>query len=94
MTANGWLQIGLFLAVIFLITKPLGIFLVRVFEREHTILDVVLSPIEKLLYRIAGVDERREMPWTEYGITMLLFSAVSMILLYLMERFQHWLPGR
>jgi len=92
MTANGWLQIGLFLAVIFLITKPLGIFLVRVFEREHTILDVVLSPIEKLLYRIAGVDERKEMPWTEYGVTMLLFSAVSMILLYLVERFQHWLP--
>ena len=92
MTANGWLQIGLFLAVIYLITKPLGIFLVRVFERERTILDVVLRPIEKLLYRIAGVDERKEMPWTEYGVTMLLFSAVSMILLYLMERFQHWLP--
>jgi K+-transporting ATPase ATPase A chain len=92
MTANGWLQIGLFLAVIFLITKPLGKFLARVFERERTILDIVLRPIEKLIYRIVGVDERKEMPWTEYGITMLLFSAVSMILLYLMERFQHWLP--
>ena len=94
MTANGWLQIGLFLAVIFLLTKPLGIFLFRVFERKHTILDFVFRPIEKLIYRIAGVDERREMLWTEYGITMLLLSAVSMILLYLMERFQHWLPGR
>ena len=92
MTANGWLQIGLFLAVIFLLTKPLGIFLVRVFEREGTILDFVLRPIEKLIYRISGVDERKEMPWTEYGFTMLLFSAASMILLYLMERFQHWLP--
>jgi len=91
-TANGWLQIGLFVVVIFLLTKPLGIFLFRVFERERTILDLVLRPVEKLLYRIAGVDERKEMPWTEYGIAVLLFSAVSMILLYLMARLQHWLP--
>jgi K+-transporting ATPase ATPase A chain len=92
MTANGWFQIGLFLAVIFLLTKPLGIFLVRVFERKRTILDSVLRPLEKLLYRITGVDENREMPWTEYGIAMLLFSGVSMLVLYLMERLQHWLP--
>jgi potassium-transporting ATPase potassium-binding subunit len=92
MTANGWFQMGLFVAAIFLITKPLGIFLVRVFEREKTILDPVLRPVEKLVYRIAAVDERKEMPWTEYGITMLLFSFVSMVLLYLIERFQHWLP--
>jgi len=92
MTANGWLQIGLFVTVVFLLTKPLGIFLFRVFERKRTILDFVLRPIEKLIYRVVGVDERKEMPWTEYGITMLLFSTVSMILLYLMERFQHWLP--
>jgi K+-transporting ATPase ATPase A chain len=91
-TANGWLQIGLFVVVIFLITKPLGVFLVRVFERERTILDVVLRPIERFIYRIVGVEERKEMPWTEYGIAMLLFSAASMALLYLMERFQHWLP--
>jgi K+-transporting ATPase ATPase A chain len=92
MTASGWFQIGLYLAVILLITKPVGIFLVRVFERERTFLDPVLRPIEKLIYRICGVDERVEMPWTQYGITMLLFSGVSMLLLYLMERFQHWLP--
>ena len=92
MTANGWFQIGLFVAAIFLITKPLGIFLVRVFERKRTILDPLLRPIERIIYRLSGVDEQREMPWTEYGITMLLFSGVSMLLLYLMERFQHWLP--
>jgi potassium-transporting ATPase potassium-binding subunit len=92
MTANGWFQIGLFLAVIFLITKPLGVFLVRVFERERTLLDPVLRPIERLIYRITGVDERVEMPWTQYGITMLLFSGVSMVLLYLIERMQTWLP--
>jgi len=92
MTANGWFQIGLFVLVIFLITKPLGIFLVRVFERQRTFLDPVLRPVEKILYRISGVDEQKEMSWIEYGVTMLLFSAVSMLLLYFMERLQHWLP--
>jgi K+-transporting ATPase ATPase A chain len=92
MTANGWFQIGLFLAVVFLITKPLGNFLVRVFERERTFLDPVLRPMEKLIYRLAGIDERVEMHWTQYGITMLIFSGVSMVLLYLMERLQAWLP--
>jgi K+-transporting ATPase ATPase A chain len=92
MTANGWFQIGLFVAVIFLITKPLGIFLVRVFERQRTFLDPVLRPVEKVLYRISGVDEQKEMSWIEYGVTMLLFSAVSMLLLYFLERLQQWLP--
>jgi K+-transporting ATPase ATPase A chain len=92
MTANGWFQIGLFIAVIFLITKPLGVFLVRVFERQRTFLDPILRPVEKLLYRIAGIDENSEMRWTQYGIAMLTFSAVSMVLLYLMERVQYWLP--
>jgi K+-transporting ATPase ATPase A chain len=92
MTANGWFQIGLFIAVIFLITKPLGVFLVRVFERQRTFLDFALRPVEKLLYRIAGIDENSEMRWTQYGIAMLTFSAVSMVLLYLMERVQYWLP--
>jgi potassium-transporting ATPase potassium-binding subunit len=92
MSANGWFQIGLFVAALFLVTKPLGIFLVRVFERESTFLDFMLRPLEKLIYRIAGVDEKREMPWTQYGFAMLLFSGVSMLLLYLMERLQTWLP--
>jgi potassium-transporting ATPase potassium-binding subunit len=92
MTANGWFQIGLFLTVVFLITKPLGLFLVRVFERKHTFLDPVLRPVEKLIYRLSGIDESVEMPWTQYGITMLIFSGVSMVLLYLLERVQAWLP--
>jgi potassium-transporting ATPase potassium-binding subunit len=90
MTANGWFQIGLFVAVLFLITKPLGIFLVRVFERQKTWLDFLLRPVEKLIYRLTAVDETREMRWTEYGVAMLAFSGVSMLLLYLMERVQSW----
>src|SRR6201997_4692225 len=92
MTANGWFQIGFFLLVVFVITKPLGVFMARVFNREKTFLDPLLRPIEKLIYRLTGVDEQREMRWTEYTVSMLLFSAVSMTLLYLIERAQRWLP--
>jgi potassium-transporting ATPase potassium-binding subunit len=92
MSANGWFQIGFFLLVIFLITKPLGVFLARVFGGEKTFLDPVLRPIEKLIYRLTGINEKHEMRWTEYAVAMLLFSGVSMALLYLMERVQRFLP--
>jgi potassium-transporting ATPase potassium-binding subunit len=92
MTANGWLQILLFLAVVLLVTKPLGVFMARVFSRERTFMDPVLRPLERLVYRVTGVDENHEMRWTEYAISMLLFSLVSMLVLYLMERLQAYLP--
>jgi K+-transporting ATPase ATPase A chain len=92
MTANGWLQILLFLLLVFLVTKPMGIFMARVFNREKTFMDPVLRPIERLLYRVTGVDENHEMRWTEYAVSMLLFSMVSMVVLYLMERLQGYLP--
>ena len=92
MTANGWFQIGLYLFVIALVTKPMGAFMTRVFNRDKTFLDPILRPIEQLVYRLTGVDERREMRWTEYAIAMLLFSGVSMALLYIIERTQRWLP--
>jgi K+-transporting ATPase ATPase A chain len=92
MTANGWFQIGFYLVVIVLVTKPMGVFMTRVFNREKTFLDVIFRPIERLVYRLTGVDEKREMRWTEYAVAMLLFSGVSMALLYLIERTQKWLP--
>jgi K+-transporting ATPase ATPase A chain len=92
MTINGWLQILLFLVLVFLVTKPMGVFMARVFNREKTFMDRVLRPLERLLYRVTGVDENHEMPWTEYAIAMLLFSVVSMIVLYLMQRLQGFLP--
>ena len=92
MTANGWFQIGLYLFVILLVTKPVGVFMTRVFNREKTFLDPVLRPVERLMYRLTGIDEKREMRWTEYAVAMLLFSGVSMTLLYLIERTQKWLP--
>jgi K+-transporting ATPase ATPase A chain len=91
-TINGWLQILFFLALILAVTKPLGVLMTRVFNREKTLLDPVLRPVERLLYRLTGVDENYEMPWTEYATSMLLFSLISMIVLYAMERLQAFLP--
>lgn len=92
MTGNGWFQIFLFFSLVLLLTKPLGIFLSRVYERKPTFLDPVLQPIERLIYRVCGVDETKEMDWKGYGVAMLLFSGVSLFLLYLIERTQQWLP--
>src|SRR6267154_4909495 len=92
MTANGWSQILLFLAIIFAITKPIGLFMARVFSGERTFLDPVLKPIERLLYRLTRVDAEREMKWTEYAVSMLLFSGVTMLVLYVMQRVQLFLP--
>ncbi|HUN90361.1 MAG TPA: potassium-transporting ATPase subunit KdpA, partial [Terriglobales bacterium] len=92
MTLNGWLQIFVFLALILAVTKPMGVFMTHVFNREKTFLDPVLRPIERLLYKLTGVDEKHEMRWTEYAVSMLLFSGVSMLLLYAMQRLQLHLP--
>jgi potassium-transporting ATPase potassium-binding subunit len=91
MTVNGWIQIFVFLALIFAVTKPLGIFMARVFNRERTFLDPVARPLERLLYRVTGVDENHEMRWTEYAVAMLMFSGVSMLLLYGIQRLQQFL---
>jgi len=92
MTANGWLQIFVFLLVIFLLTKPLGVYMTRVFDRKRTFLDPVLRPVERLLYKLTGVNETHEMRWTEYAFAMLCFSVIPMLALYAMERLQQWLP--
>lgn len=92
MTGSGWLQILLFFLAILLLTRPVGVFLYRVFERKKTFLDFVLRSVERLIYRVSGVDEEKEMSWLEYGAAMLLFSGVSLILLYGIERLQQWLP--
>jgi K+-transporting ATPase ATPase A chain len=92
MTVNGWLQILFFLLAIFLVAPPLGSFMSKVFARKRTWLDPVLRPIERLVYRATGVDETHEMRWTEYAVALLLFSVVSMLVLYLIERTQQLLP--
>src|SRR6201996_186000 len=92
MTANGWIQIVLFFALILLAAKPLGLYMARVFERETTWFDRLARPVERLIYRLTGIDENHEMRWNEYAVAMLLFSLVTMVVTYAIERLQHILP--
>jgi K+-transporting ATPase ATPase A chain len=92
MSLNGWLQILSFMTVVLLLAHPVGNYLVRVFERRSTFLDFVLAPCERLLYRVTGIDPDHEMRWTEYAIAMLIFSAATTVLTYVVERIQHLLP--
>src|SRR6476620_10068173 len=92
MTLNGWLQILFFLVALALVTPIIGAYMTRVFTRQRTFLDPVLRPLERLIYRLTGVNDQREMRWTEYAGALLLFSVVSMLVLYAMQRVQWYLP--
>src|SRR5262245_29583360 len=92
MTANGLLQIALYIGVLLLLVKPLGLYMARVFNGERTFLDPVLRPVERLLYRLSGVDPRQEQHWTTYTAAMLLFNFVGLVVLYGLQRLQHVLP--
>jgi K+-transporting ATPase ATPase A chain len=92
MTANGWFQVLFFFALVLLCAKPLGLYMARVFERERTFADRLFRPLERFIYRLTGIDETHEMRWTEYAVVMLLFSLVTMLVTYAIERLQHALP--
>ena len=92
MTWNGWLQFGLLFGAVLALMRPLGLYMARVFSGERTFLDAPLRPIERLIYRSSGIDSQREMNWREYTFAMLLFSIVSLLLTYFIERLQHILP--
>jgi K+-transporting ATPase ATPase A chain len=92
MTFNGILQFVIFLVVIIAVTKPLGIYITRIFSNERTFLSGILAPLERLIYRLCRIQPDQEMRWTLYSISMIGFSAVSMILLYLIMRLQNILP--
>jgi K+-transporting ATPase ATPase A chain len=92
MTLVGWIQILVFAAVILAVTRPLGAYLYRVYEGERQPLPRLLGPVERGLYRLCGVDPRREQTWVEYAFALLAFSALSLLVTYAIERFQHVLP--
>jgi K+-transporting ATPase ATPase A chain len=92
MNINGFVQIILYFVILAALTKPVGLYLKKVYDGEKTFLDFVCRPIERLVYRLTRVDETREMNWKEYGVAMLAFSLVSTISLYLIQRLQNFLP--
>ena len=92
MTVNGWIQILLFALVIFAIAKPLGLYMFRVFEGERQPMPKFFGPIERFFCRLCGVDPRAQQTWKEYAIGMLVFSAITLLVTYAIERLQHVLP--
>jgi potassium-transporting ATPase potassium-binding subunit len=92
MTLNGWLQIAVFFALVLVAARPMGLYMARVYGREKTWLDPVLGPLERLLYRVTGVDPNEEMRWTQYASAVMVFSLATMLLTYAVERLQHAIP--
>ena len=92
MSVNGWLQFGLFSAILLASVRPVGIYLARVLEGERTWLDPVLRPVERLIYKLCGIHADREMNWREYAYSVLGISAVSLVVTYGFQRLQHSLP--
>jgi len=88
MTLNGWLQIAFYSVALLLVTKPLGIYMLKVYDGSLT----WLRPVERVLYRLAGVDPDEDQHWTAYAASMLVFSVASMLLTYIVLRLQHLLP--
>src|SRR3984957_19878715 len=92
MTVNGWLQIALYCVLLVLLTKPLGGYMTRVFAGERTPLSPVFRPVERLLYRLSGVNEAEEQHWVTYAIAMLAFTFAGFVVLYALQRLQALLP--
>jgi K+-transporting ATPase ATPase A chain len=91
-TVSGWIQIGFYFLVLLALTKPLGLFMFKVFTGERTWLSPVLRPVERAVYRVSGVDETREQSWLTYAVSLLAFSLVGMLVLYALQRLQGDLP--
>jgi K+-transporting ATPase ATPase A chain len=92
MTAAGWIQIVIYLAVLLLLVKPLGLYMARVYQGEPVFLTRLVSPVERLFYRLAGVNPQEEMSWKTYALAVLGFSLTGVLLLYLILRLQGVLP--
>ncbi len=92
MTGNAWAQLGLYLAVLFALAWPLGLYMADVFEGRLPIFVRWLAPFERTLYRVAGVEED-EMGWRRYAFALLLFNAAGLAVVYALQRLQRWLPG-
>src|SRR5450759_5670401 len=93
MDMYGWLQLAAFVGLLLLLTKPMGLYLVRVLDGEgRTFLDPVLKPVELLFYRVFRVDRKQEQDWKQYTISLLMFSLIGLLFTYIILRIQHLLP--
>lgn len=92
MTPNGLLQFGIYLGVLLACVKPLGFYMARVYSGSATFLDRITGPVERLLYRLCGIDNSAEMTSRQYSVAVLIFSLMSFLAVYAFQRTQGWLP--
>ncbi|HMM36364.1 MAG TPA: potassium-transporting ATPase subunit KdpA, partial [Thermoanaerobaculia bacterium] len=92
MTTLAFLKIAVYFLLVLAVTKPFGLYMRRVFSGERTFLDPVLLPVEKALYRLGGVDPKKEQDWKEYASSMLVFGVLGVLGVYAIERLQHLFP--
>jgi K+-transporting ATPase ATPase A chain len=92
MTINDYLQLGLYLVVLVLLVKPLGVYMAAVFDDAPNRVNRLGAPIERGLYRVAGIDAREDMSWKRYALAMLVFNVAGLLVVYLLQRVQQWLP--
>ena len=92
MTGSGLLQVALYLLVLVALVKPLGAYMARVFEGERTFLTPVVGPVERLIYRLAGIDPSAETDWRQYALAVLVVNLVGFVVVYALQRMQGFLP--
>ena len=92
MNLYSWLQLILYLVILLALAKPLGSYMARVYQGEHTFLDRVLDPVERFVYRFSGVKPDKDMNWKTYAIAMTVFNVLGLIVAYALQRLQGVLP--
>src|SRR5262245_36295960 len=92
MTLIGIAQIVVFFGIILALTKPVGLFMHLVFEGRRTFLHPILRPVERLIYRLGGIQEDVEQTWVHYSASIIAFSIFSFLFVYVLQRLQGWLP--
>ncbi|MFZ2097408.1 MAG: potassium-transporting ATPase subunit KdpA [Anaerolineales bacterium] len=92
MAIFSYVQIGIYLVVLILLVKPLGLYMAKVYQGESTFLDRPIRPLERLIYRLLGVKPEDKMDWKNYAISLLIFSVISFLIVYLIQRLQGLFP--
>jgi len=92
MTTNGMIELAILFLAVLAVTKPLGVFMARIFSGERTLAGRLLGPVERLIYRLCRVDAGNEQRWTEYTAAMLMFNLAGLLVLYALQRLQFYLP--
>src|SRR6202142_43222 len=92
MNIYSWIQLVFYMIVLLALAKPLGSFMAKVYQGEKTFLDPVFGPVERLIYRFAGVHADEEMNWKVYAIALMVFNVLGLLVVYALQRLQGFLP--